>query len=560
LNKKLWLSVTVAAVSLAALFGIRGGQDTAIAGTSYRTAPIPGTPSRSQSSSPASSGTNSFTGLVKGADGKKLNGVFVSAKREQDIYTTTVYSDDSGQFRFPALEAGTYTITAHTPGFRASQHTAKIVSNGRTQPLDFTLQIEDRPAVLVEQATPGEWLNSMPGTEKQKYAISNMCGNCHHNVTQIKERRFTQQDWRIIVEAMSHLDVIGEKPLNPAGPAGIYFSGIWGNKDEVAEYLGQIRGPDSPLPKIKFYPRPTGKATRAVITEYRIPRDNAIPHDVQLDAQGNVWYNDFKTDWLGKLDPHTGEIKEFKLPSKPGRHPGSADMFISEDDNVWINQRMEDGRTLRFDTKTEKITGTWDNTRFVLLDLRKGIAAGIGMEMDIATGQVTHYKYSSSIEGYGDARDSKGIGYRGGLPDPDIKVLDHETGKVTSYMPQTPNSGPRRIALDGDDYLWFGEWFGGKIGRFDIKEKKITEYPVNEKFAAFYEAGVDPKNHTGWAYDWRNDREDRVDPLTGEVTEYPMPTLDVEARRTAVDTSTDPPSVWINGAGIGTIIRIQAPR
>jgi virginiamycin B lyase len=543
LDRKLLLAVLVGAFIFAGSSNVAGGA-----------------PPGSQAASTASPVTRAFVGSVKGGDGNKLNGIFLSATREKSIQTVTVYSDDAGQFHFPDMEAGTYTIIAHAPGFRSSQRTTKIASNGKAAPLNFTLQTEDRIAERVQQATSGEWLASVPGTEKQKTAISNMCGNCHHDVFQIRERRFTQQDWRTIVEAMSHLDVIAIAPLNAAGPAGIYFSGIWATKDEVAEYLAEIRGPDSPLPKIKFYPRPTGKATQAVITEYRLPRDNAIPHDVQLDAQGNVWYNDFKTDDLGKLDPRTGEIKEFKLPTKPGYHPGSADMFISEDNNVWVNQRMEDGRTVRFDTKTEKVTGMWDNARFDLVDLRKGIAAGVNMEMDLETGRITRYKYSSSIEGYGTALDSKGIGYRGGLPDPDIKILDHVTGKVTSYLPQTPNSGPRRITLDGDDYLWFGEWFGGKIGRFDIKEKKITEYPVSGQYAAFYEAGADPKSHFGWAYDWRNDREDRVDPLTGEVVEYPMPTLDLEARRTAVDTSTNPPSVWINGAGNGTIIRIQAPK
>ena len=123
----------------------------------------------------------------------------------------------------------------------------------------------------------------------------------------------------------------------------------------------------------------------------------------------------------------------------------------------------------------------------------------------------------------------------------------------------TPDSGPRRIQLDGDAYLWFGEWFGGKIGRLDIKSGKISEYSVSVPFAAFYEAGTDPKNHHGWAFDWRSDRLMRVDPATGEVTEYPMPTRDVESRRTAVDTSTNPPAVWIHGAGNGLIIRVQAP-
>jgi len=93
----------------------------------------------------------------------------------------------------------------------------------------------------------------------------------------------------------------------------------------------------------------------------------------------------------------------------------------------------------------------------------------------------------------------------------------------------------------------------------DIKSGKMTEYPVSGPFAAFYEAGVDPKNHMGWAFDWRNDRLVRVNPKTGEVTEYPMPTPDVQSRRTDVDTTTDPPSVWIHGAGNGLLIRVQAP-
>ena len=181
------------------------------------------------------------------------------------------------------------------------------------------------------------------------------------------------------------------------------------------------------------------------------------------------------------------------------------------------------------------------------------------MELDLKTGQVHRYKFTSSTAGYGTAVDSTGIGFRGGIADSDIKVLDPETGKVTNYRTPTSDSCPRRISLDGDDYLWFGEWFGEKIGKLNIKEGKIFEYSVSVPFAAFYEAGVDPKNHFGWAYDWRNDRLDRVDPKTGEVLEFPMPTLDVEGRRTAVDTSTDPPSVWINGAGNGLIIRLQAP-
>jgi streptogramin lyase len=277
-----------------------------------------------------------------------------------------------------------------------------------------------------------------------------------------------------------------------------------------------------------------------------------------LDSKGNAWYNDFKSEHLGVINPRTGEIKEYKLPRKAGVPPGSSNMFMGDDDTVWVNQRIA-GQLFRFDPKTEKVIGTWERVSFNRFDSKAGVAYGTNMRMDVASGRVTRYRYKDSTAGYGSDVDSRGFGYRGGIKDSDIKVLNPETGDVTRYPTPTPDSGPRRITLDGDEHLWFGEWLGGNVGKLDIRAGKITEYAVSVPHAAFYEAGVDPQSHHGWAFDWHNDRLVRVNPATGEVTEYPMPTPDVESRRTAVDTSTSPSSVWIHGAGNGLIIRVQAP-
>jgi len=339
--------------------------------------------------------------------------------------------------------------------------------------------------------------------------------------------------------------------------------GKWrfGTAEQIAGFLGEVQGPGSPYPQIKFHPRPTGKATQAVITEYILPRENAVPHDVQLDVEGNAWYNDFKNNYLGKINPKTGEIKEFRLPTKPGVPPGSADMYIfrGADPNVWVSLRSQ-GQLVRFDPKSEKVTAVWDGISFDRVDSKNGVGMGLGMRVDLSTGKVlARYKYKSKTSGYGSDVDSKGMGFRGGMNDHNIRVLNPETGEVMNYPTPTPNSGPRRITLDGDDILWFGEWYGGKIGRFDVKTEQITEYTPSVQFAAFYQAGVDEKTHEGWAYDWHNDRLDRVNPKTGEIIEYPMPTRDVEGRRTSMDDSTNPISVWIHGAGNGLIIRVQAP-
>src|SRR6185436_2626623 len=40
-------------------------------------------------------------------------------------------------------------------------------------------------------------------------------------------------------------------------------------------------------------PRPSGRATKVVITEYDLPRKTIEPHDVIVDADGIAWYSNF---------------------------------------------------------------------------------------------------------------------------------------------------------------------------------------------------------------------------------------------------------------------------
>jgi streptogramin lyase len=76
----------------------------------------------------------------------------------------------------------------------------------------------------------------------------------------------------------------------------------------VAEYLASVnlsRG-DHWNYELKTLPRPTGAATRVIITEYELPRKTIAPHDVRTDADGFVWYSNFVEPDIGRLDPRTG--------------------------------------------------------------------------------------------------------------------------------------------------------------------------------------------------------------------------------------------------------------
>jgi len=76
----------------------------------------------------------------------------------------------------------------------------------------------------------------------------------------------------------------------------------------------------------------------------RIVGAGAEPHDAIIDAQGMIWYDDFGQSVLGRLDPKTGETKEWPLPViKEGVPPGSLCLAVDKAGNIWIARPFQAG-------------------------------------------------------------------------------------------------------------------------------------------------------------------------------------------------------------------------
>src|ERR1700685_4626559 len=58
-----------------------------------------------------------LTGSIASATGQKLDGVQVSAKKEGSTITTSVYTDENGDYFFPPLADGKYQVWAQALGF-----------------------------------------------------------------------------------------------------------------------------------------------------------------------------------------------------------------------------------------------------------------------------------------------------------------------------------------------------------------------------------------------------------------------------------------------------------
>src|SRR5580692_12114900 len=58
-----------------------------------------------------------LTGSIASATGQKLDGVQVSAKKDGSTITTSVYTDQNGDYFFPPLADGKYRVWAQALGF-----------------------------------------------------------------------------------------------------------------------------------------------------------------------------------------------------------------------------------------------------------------------------------------------------------------------------------------------------------------------------------------------------------------------------------------------------------
>src|SRR5262249_47986420 len=117
---------------------------------------------------------------------------------------------------------------------------------------------------------------------------------------------------------------------------------------QAVEYLEKVSlsNPDREEYNFKTLPRPKGKATKVIITEFDLPRKEAQPHDVVIDADGHAWYSDFGNQVIGELDSKTGKVSDYKLELlRPDQPKGSLDIEFDPDGNLWIGMSYQDPRT-----------------------------------------------------------------------------------------------------------------------------------------------------------------------------------------------------------------------
>lgn len=513
-------------------------------------------------------GPGVLQGNIKSADGTAMEGVIVSARAADKSFTTSVFTDQQGDYNFPPMDAGQYKVWAQAVGFNAGR--SEFTMAGATVSRDHTLTPISDISGIVKQMSGVEYLQSLPQStsadRRMAHAYKNNCTGCH-TASYTLQNRWDEHGWGVLVDLMTVFPSSGvPRPAMRPTPSAPGNSMIAAYRNELAEYLGRVRGATE-LRDLKLLPRPTGEATQVVITEYDIPRtdqplhfDNGSDwsmgtpsriigraiHDVWADADGQIWMADDMVPGrtFAMLDPSTGAVTDFAITDHEGKTIGTHSVVVDHTGKVWG-------------------TGEGD---FVMLDPR--------------TGQLEHFErpadMSATVGGTLDV-DSKGNPWatstNGAI------MLDAATGEYTHYEAppiegdvcgmECGRWGTYGITVDRDDNAWITQPGLDRIVKVDSRTGRTTAVnleplvmpeatEVDQKRRATLRASqnsappqhkaprrnaADPNADVVWTALYTADRIARIDTRTNQVKEYQLPTRYSAPYALAVDGNG---AVWIN--------------
>lgn len=507
-----------------------------------------------------------------------MGGVLVSAKKDGTIITTTVVTDDKGHYAFPSdrVSPGHYALSIRAVGYDLQGPNAIDVVDGKTTSANLTLEITKD---LESQLTNAEWISSAPLPDKDKAFLTG-CVECH-TLARPMQSKFTEAEWPDFIKLMASLSAEStpdhQQYLIPGPRNRLPDEKRLSTLSKALAQINLSQGKRSyPL---QTTPRPSGRARNVIITEYDLPTKEWWPHDVILDKEGNIWFDDFGDQFVGKMDGKTLEVTAIPLPivKDDGSPLGNLDIEWGPDGHLWVAEMYQaaiaeiDPKTLQ--VKTYKLPDEIQNpstqSSFVApqhsdvdgyvwstnqddhsawrLNLKTGKFEKGSDEKDAAGNKFPAYQIVS---------DSKNGIYLLNFGGTWVGHVDAKTGIAEGFKTPTPNGRPRRGVVDSKDRVWYSEPGANSIGMFDPQTRKITEWPVPSKWGEPYGLDYSDKYNEAWTGAGQTDKVSRLEVKSDEITEYLLP-HSTNIRRVFIDNRGKLPVLWVGNNHAAQIIKVE---
>jgi virginiamycin B lyase len=442
-----------------------------------------------------------------------------------------------GRYRAINLLPGRYEVTVKKAGFAADPQTVELAA-GEPKTLDFTLR-----EAAVSPVRQGEFgfTSSVSGNvklvsydelyppEPGRALLEKQCMYCHgRNFFPVKQ--YPEPTWNTFIDVMLGVGAAADRGAMIA-PGALSAQ----DRTSILAYLVKHFGPGTERRGLRMdaqFPLDEAALGTAMYVEYYLPLDKQIdagnkqrrtqqPH---FDAQGNVWYTDRSVpNRIGRVDPRTGEIKDWMMPDPKGDPHG---LTVDKDGQVF-----------------------WAET----------VGFHLG-RLDPATGSMIRYPMDSTGQrkgrGHSPVTDSKQNVWFTVIGGDMLGKWDRQTGKSTVWKVPTAGAAPYGIAIDRDDNVWFTEFRRCKIGKFEPKTEKFTEYEAPTQPCTIRRLGIDSAGVV-WYGGFNNGKLGRLDPRTGTITEIDVPMPYSEPYDVWPDRQDN---IWISDGGQGGALIRFDPR
>jgi len=168
--------------------------------------------------------------------------------------------------------------------------------------------------------------------------------------------------------------------------------------------------------------------TQWMFKEFVIPTHNSRPVDITVDNEGYVWFTEFATDRIGRLNSTDGTFTEYPVLE------GSRPWGITSDSRGFIWFTMSEAR------------------KIAKLDPRSGLCESF--EVPIPRSKPRNIR----VDSWGS-----------------VWFTEYDAGKIVKYLPNqtafveygfpNPDCGPDEIALGGQGEIWIAEGRSNKVAR-----------------------------------------------------------------------------------------------
>src|SRR5438132_5163783 len=275
-----------------------------------------------------------------------------------------------------------------------------------------------------------------------------------------------------------------------------------------------------------------GADIRVAIHEWDLPTQNSRPHDPAVGADAALCYTAQEANAIGRLDPATGEIKQFALKTA---HSGPHGLVADDAGNIWFTANYA-GYIGRLDPKTGTVTefkindprGKDPHTPIIAPDGRVWFTVQEGNVVGVLDPKDGVIKLADVPTAralpYGIVLDSKGTPFFCEFGSNKITRIEPTTMKMHEYvLPE--GARPRRLRMANDTTIYYSDFQRGYLGRLDLATGVVKEWQspggtqshpygiaiTNDGIVWYSESGVKPNTLV------------RFDPKTGDFQKWNIP-------------------------------------